>query len=130
MPAVMFVVVSRGGRNASGDPDPRWFAEYGDGLREIKRRLGVRSLHKAAHGVQRQYLFGPDESRRSYEGREYRPDEAEHYSAVTRSHADTGRSGGHSLYTMVPLDVDSGSRTAASAATGVVSEHRVSRDSS
>ncbi len=99
----MWLVVSVGGQAASGDPKPRWFAEYGEAWYEMRRRLGVEGLHRKKHNKHQRFTFGPHEAKRQYRGLEWRPELAEDYQAETMRRAPLGGSGGVTIYQMLPL---------------------------
>jgi hypothetical protein len=100
----MWLVVSRGGLNASSGEKPQWFSDYGDAWLEVKRRLGVASLHRRKRGNTRRYIFRDGEDRQFYDGTEWRADSAEDFSAVPTKHRDFGNSGGLTVYEMVRID--------------------------
>lgn len=106
----MYCVVSFGGTHASGDPHPRWFDDYEDAWKEVKRRLGVLKLHRRAHGRRQRFNFRPGEGVRAYDGARWRPEWAEDFSLVPESHADFGKAGGLTVYLMNRVEESGGTR--------------------
>jgi hypothetical protein len=98
------LVTTYGGLHTSGDPKPVWCSTYRQAADEVKRRLGVRNLHRRARG--RRTSFRLDERERVHEGIQWRCEFAEDFSAVPKSHPDYARSGGHTLYSLVRCDTD------------------------
>ena len=97
-----YLVINYGGVHATGAPRASWHLSYREAKDDVKRRLGVATLHRRARG--HRTAFRPHEETRSYEGVVWRAEWAEDFSAVPAAHPDFGRSGGFTLYSMVRLD--------------------------
>ena len=95
---VRYLVISFGGLHSTGDPRPVWHVREGHADQDIKRRLGVRRLHRKARRSGSDVVAG--EHTRIYEGEAWSTLWAEDFKAVPASHPDFARAGGFTLYTM------------------------------
>lgn len=105
--AVKYLVISHGGLHSTGAPSEKWFPTLRLAEDEVRRRLGVKKLHKKGRGIEGAYL--PSPRIWTHEGFQWTALHAYMFRAVPASHPDFARSGGITLYTMEHNEVGSSS---------------------